>query len=257
MDNSIIIRIVAFTVIIPIIAYLKKDSLQKKKDKKISKLKEDNFKSELKENEISTLHNNIISEVDIQFKKEESSEFIDTYNHPDYYTTSGGFFSIFLLWGLVGIIVPIALYFIFNLSTTTIVIIAILILCASVYLLFYSIKMNKDCVLINLYSDKIIYSRKLGKFLFEIPKNKIKKLDIIVEPSSSPLWPNELIYIVIDNEYYESNIASNLKQDTDLNYIKLVNIKSIKDGIYKLKGTKNTIFNDEIFKMKYGKTLEN
>jgi hypothetical protein len=77
--------------------------------------------------------------------------------------------------------------------------------------------MNKDCVLINLYSDKIIYSRKLGKFLFEIPKNKIKKLDIIVEPSSSPLWPNELIYIVIDNEYYESNIASNLKQDTDLN----------------------------------------
>jgi len=251
------IRIVVFTLVFPIIAFLKKNNLQKEKDNKIAKLREGNLKSELIETEISMPSGNLISEEDFQSKKHASEFFIDTYNHPDYYTTAGGFFALFILWIMFGIVLPIALHLLFNLSTTTIYIIAFLIVCATIYLLYYSIKMNKNCVLINLYSDKIIYSRKLGKFLFEIPKNKIKKLEVIVEPSSSPLWPNELIYIDIDTEYYESNIAPNLKQDADLDITKLAKIKSVKDGVIKLKGIKNTIFNDEIFKMKYGKTLEN
>ena len=137
MENSIIIRIIRFSVLIPIVAYLKKQRLQAKKDKDLLKLQDYN------------LEPNTINQQDIK------SEFIDTYNHPDYFTTTGGFLSIFVLWVISGIIIPISLYFIFNLSITSISIASFLILCASIYLLFYSINMNKDCVLINLYTDKI------------------------------------------------------------------------------------------------------
>ena len=96
----------------------------------------------------------------------------------------------------------------------------------------------------------------MGKFLFEIPIENIKKLDVIIERSSSPLWPNESINIDIDLKYFKSNIEPIIKNESDLNLIKLLKVKSVNDGVYKLKGYNKTIFNDEIFKMKYSKTLK-
>jgi len=247
------IRIIGFGVIIPLIALLKKQNLQAKKDKEVSKLQEENIEIELKTSSVE------ITDVD-QHKtntvKEIKSEFIDTYNHPDQFTTTRGFFSIGILWIFFGIIIPLILYFGFNMSTTIVTTIAIIILFITIYSFRYSIKMNKDCVLINLYTDKITYSRKLGKFLFEIPVNEIKKLEVIVESTSSPLYPNQLIFIDVNNEYFQTKIIPVLKNQTDLKYPKLFKIKGISDGFYKLKGINNTQFNDEIFKIKYGKTLK-
>jgi hypothetical protein len=97
------------------------------------------------------------------------------------------------------------------------------------------------------------FSIGLTKTLFDIPISKILKLSIIVEKSST-IWPDEYIFLEVDSEYLKLVIEPILSADKSVEYSKLIKIKYLKEQVIQLSGVNNTIFKEQLFKLKYGES---
>jgi uncharacterized membrane protein YraQ (UPF0718 family) len=238
MDKNIIIRIIFFTIIVPIIGIIVKMYIQKKRNK------ESIF---VNKNSNSVNHQNFREESHNDSKNVSVSEFIDSYNHPEYFTSTTGYLALFFVWAILGIGFPYFLLFlIFDLLIISIFA-GIILNIIFIFLLKYSINLNKNKVLINLYTDKLSFSKK-SQIIFEIPFNAILNLQILVERSYT-VYPDEYIHINVNPEYFDSVIEPILSTDKSIDYFKLIKIKFLAEQVIPLIGTNQTQFKEQFFKV--------
>lgn len=242
MKTGILIRIIFFVIVIPLVAKIIKNNLQRKRNSESLDINREEDSSKSVDSEIIKI--NPSTSLD-------ESIFIDSYIHPNYYISTKGFIYIFLYWLLL--LIGISFFLLFAVFEVPIiaVISAIIITIIFIFLLKNSIEMNKNKVLINLFSDKITFSRELTQTLFEIPKNKILKLDILVEKGTS-IWPDEYIFLEINSEYLQTVIEPLISVDESVEYSQLMKIKFLGEQVSHLKGINKTNFKEQLFKVIYG-----
>jgi hypothetical protein len=238
MNKLILIRIIVIVVVIPVIAEIVRRNIQKKRKKE----------SQLVAKEVTYTKSN-----ESEFKNSnkstslEKSEFIDSYNHPNYYTSSLDFLILFFWWILLLYgLSYFLLYLIFKASIIA-VSSAIIINIIFILILRHSINVNKKKIVLNLFSDKLIFSKGLTQSFIEIPKNKILKLQLIAEKSTT-IWPDEYILIEINSEYVKNIIEPILNADKSVEYSQLIKIKFLGEQVKHLKGRNNTLFKEQLFK---------
>lgn len=244
MENRIIIRIVAITVVIPIISYLIKSNRQQNGNKELKFIKEENdivlsLDADKKENNVTL--------------STPESSLVDSYNHPNYYTSWTGFFSLFFSWILIGLVLPyFLLYMVLNLAIMSIIT-SIILNVIFIFLLRNSLKINKNKVVLKIFTDKLSFSVGLEQLLFEIPFDKILNLRIVVE-KGGPVWPDEYVILQVDSEYKKSVIDPVLAETKSVEFSQLMKIRYSNETLV-LKGVNKTSFKEQLFKFKFGKEV--
>lgn len=238
MNKYILIRIIVLVVVIPVIAEIVRRNIQKERKKELQLVDKEVIYA--KSNESEFKNSNISNSL-------EESKFIDSYNHPNYYTSKSGFLGLIFTWILLLFgLSYFLLYLIFKASIIA-VISVIIINIIFILLLRHSININRNKIVINLFSDKLIFSKGLTQTLIEIPKNRISKLHLIAEKSTT-IWPDEYILIEINSEYVKNVIEPILNADRSVEYSQLIKIKFLREQVIHLKGKNNTLFKEQIFK---------
>lgn len=239
MNKYILIRIIVIVVVIPVIAEIVRRNIQKKRKKELNLVNKN--ESYVKSSKSESKDSNIT-------KSLNESEFIDSYNHPNYFVSKAGFILLIFVWVMLLYGLSYFLIYIIFEAPITALISAITVNIIFIFLIRHSINVNKNKILINLFSDKITFSRGTTQTLFEIPKNKILKLRIITENGTS-IWPDEYILIDINSEYLKTVIEPVLSADKSVEYSELVKIKYLEEQVNHLKGVNKTLFKEQIFKL--------
>ena len=168
MDTYILIRIIIFIIVIPVISLIVKNYTQKKRNKESIFVKKNQKLVKTQDSQEEKYNDSKIVPV---------SEFIDSYNHPEYFTSASGFLAIFFGWVFLGIAFPYFLLFLIFDFPIIAIFAGVILNIFFILALWYSINLNKNKVVINLYTDKICFSKN-SQIIFEIPINKILNLKI-------------------------------------------------------------------------------
>jgi hypothetical protein len=244
MDNRILIKIIILGVIIPIIAAIIKSYKQKSINDELQEIKKENNETHSEHPSKNTSHH---------FVNKGVSEYIDSYNHPNYFVPWTGYFALIVYWILIGIFIPYAILFILFELLVVSIIAGVLINIIFIVALRNSINTNSNRVVIELFTDKITFV-KVGYFKFEIPFEKITDLNVVTEKGVS-VWPDEFVNLEIDSNYKKSVIDHIVLSDESDEFSQLMKIR-YSNETKKLKGANGTIFKQQLFKWKFGKEIE-
>lgn len=248
MDNRILIRIIIFFVVIPIVATIIKSYKQKSINDELQEIKKENNETDSEQPRKTTSHH---------FANKGVSEYIDSYNHPNYFVRWNDYLNLIVGWILVGIIIPYGiLYLGFEMLVVSIIAGAVINI-VFIIALRNSINTNSNKVVIELFTDKITFV-KLGYFKLEIPFEKIIDLNVVTEKGNSghySVWPDQFVYLEIDTDYKTSVIDPIVLSDESVEYSQLMKIR-YSNETKRLKGVNGTIFKQQLFKWKFGKEIE-
>lgn len=249
------LRIIIGLVVVPIIAFIIRSSIQNNKNEELSKIKSKtpNLEDELES--VTTLQPDdiVLNEKNHSLSKvKNESKFIDSYYHPNYHISAMAYLQIVLLWALLGLFFPyLFLYMMLQMQLVFFILTVVLLNIFFFWIYIKFINLNKNKVLIDLYNDKITFYTK-DVFLFEIPQDKILDLQIIVETDAGTVWPNEYVFIHIEREHLETEVLPILLKIIKLEHlISFFKIKYKQETIVNLTGENNTSFIEEIVRLKY------
>lgn len=246
MERPLLIRLIGFVVIATIGAVIKNNK-EKQNNKSLSKLKRKELdlpNMNLPKSEINKDDKSNMEQIKLVDNKQDI-RLIDTYNHPNFYTNFWQFTLLGGFWLLFGVCAPYL--FIDDLSITNCLIVTVINLLFAI-VFWYSIKRNKNKVLINLFSNRLSFTKASGELIFDLPFNKINTIQLEVESNSGNIHPDEYIILKIDPEFVGTYIEPVLSKDNSLPLSEIFKIKYTDYG-QELTGINNTNIKTELFNL--------
>ena len=246
MDNPILIRVIGFG-IIAIVGAVIKNNTQKRNDKSLSKLKRKDLDLPTTNFQFSEINNENKSDIENIKLVEDKQDLhlIDTYKHPNFYTNTSQFAVIVILWGALGVFIPWS--FIEDLSILNCLIVTVINVLFA-WLFWYLIEQNKKKILINLFSNRLTFTKESGELIFDLPLNRINSIQLEAESNRGSVYPSEYIILNIDPEFVSSFIEPILSKD--IAFSDIIKIKYSDYGA-ELKGVNSTNIKLELFNKFY------